>query len=56
LLQRVEEWKSKLRAEPAIARMVLRRLVGPITLWDDSDRPDFVKWEAERKEREILAD
>lgn len=33
-----------LRAEPKIARMVLRRLVGPLTLWDAEERPDFVKW------------
>jgi len=26
--------------------MVLRRLVGPLTLWDESERPGFVKWEA----------
>ena len=28
-----------------MARMLLRRLVGPIVLHDDSKRPDFVKWE-----------
>jgi hypothetical protein len=46
LEQRAREWKAELRAEPQIARMVLRRLVGPITLWDESERPDFVKWKA----------
>jgi site-specific DNA recombinase len=46
LEQRATEWKKELRAEPAIARLVLRRLVGPLTLWDESTRPGFVKWEA----------
>jgi len=49
LQQRVKEWKKELRAEHRIARMVLRRLVGPIVLHDESKRPDFVKWEAEPK-------
>jgi hypothetical protein len=44
--QRAEQWKAELRAEPYIARIVLRKLVGPLTLWDESERPDFVKWEA----------
>ena len=37
------------RAEPKIARLVLRRLIGPIELHDESTRPDFVpyvRWEA----------
>jgi hypothetical protein len=47
LQQRPEQWKADLRAESRIARMVvLRRLVGPPTLWDESERPDFVKWQA----------
>ena len=29
-----------------VARMVLRSLVGPLTLWDESERPEFVKLEA----------
>ena len=37
------QWKSDFRAEPHIARLVL---VGPLVLWDESERPDFVKWEA----------
>ena len=44
---RAAEWKADLRAEPHVARLVLRRLVGPLTLWDESKRPDFVKWEAQ---------
>lgn len=47
LKQRAKQWKADLRAEPNIARLVLRRLVGPLTLWDESERPDFVKWKAE---------
>jgi len=38
--------EAELRSEPHIARIVLRKLVGPLTLWDESERPDFVKWEA----------
>ena len=49
LEQRAAQWKSDLRAEPQIARLVLRQLVGPLTLWDESERPDFVKWEATPK-------
>jgi hypothetical protein len=45
LEQRAETWKADLRAEPAIARQVLRRLVGPIILWD-ADRPEYVRWKA----------
>ena len=26
--------------------MMLRRLVGPLTLWDESERPEWIKWEA----------
>lgn len=45
LEQRVKEWRKELRQEPAVARAVLRQLVGPITLWDDAERPDFVRFE-----------
>jgi hypothetical protein len=45
LEQRAEQWKADLRAEPRVARMLLRQLVGPLTLWDESE-PDFVKWTA----------
>ncbi len=47
LEQRANDWKRELRKEPRVARLVLRRLVGPIVLHDESERPDFVKWEAE---------
>jgi hypothetical protein len=46
LEQRAEQWKAELRAEPHIARLVLRRLVGPLMLWDEGKRPDFITWEA----------
>jgi hypothetical protein len=49
LEQRAEQWKADLRAEPHVARMVLRTLVGPLTLWDESERPDCIKWEATPK-------
>jgi DNA invertase Pin-like site-specific DNA recombinase len=45
LEQRAKAWQKELRAEPHIARLVLRRLVGPLTLWDESERPDFVRFE-----------
>jgi hypothetical protein len=34
LLQRAEQWKADLRGEPKVARLLLRRLVGPLTMWD----------------------
>jgi len=47
LEQRAAEWKADLRSEPHLARLVLRKFVGPIVLFDDSKRPAFVKWEAQ---------
>jgi site-specific DNA recombinase len=46
LEQRTADWRRDLRAEPKIARLVLRRLVGPLTLHDESERPEWVRWEA----------
>jgi hypothetical protein len=46
LEQRAEQWKAELRAEPHIARIVLRKLVGPLTLWDESERPEWIRWKA----------
>ena len=37
LHQRAEEWKADLRAEPKVARLLLRRLVGSLTLWDAAE-------------------
>jgi site-specific DNA recombinase len=47
LTQRAEQWKTDLRAEPTVARLLLRRLVGPLTLWDAAE-PDaaWVEWDA----------
>jgi len=45
LAQRSASWKADLRAEPQVARLVLRRLVGPLTLWDEAD--DGARWEAD---------
>ena len=48
LEQRSKQWKRDLRAEPKVARMLLRRLIGPIELWDEADYaadppvPDFI--------------
>ncbi len=47
LNQRTAQWRADLRAEPKVARMLLRRLVGPLTLWDAAaTSPEWVKWEA----------
>ena len=37
-------WKRDLRADPRVARLLLRKLVGPLELHDDSRRPDWVEW------------
>jgi hypothetical protein len=52
LTQRAEAWKADLRDEPKVARLLLRRLVGPLTLWDESDAG--LRWEAETKADELL--
>jgi hypothetical protein len=46
LEQRAAQWKADLRAEPHVARLLLRRLVRPLTLWDAAE-PDaaWVEWE-----------
>ena len=52
LEQRAAQWKADLRAEPNLARMVLRRLVAPLTLWEEtveSPRPKWIEWKAEPK-------
>ena len=45
LQQRAEEWRTDLRAEPELARMVLR-LVGPLTMTDLDDNRAFIEWAA----------
>jgi hypothetical protein len=54
LQQRSEQWKRDLRDEPKIARLVLRRLMGPMTLWDESERPEWCRWEAPAKPESLL--
>jgi site-specific DNA recombinase len=44
LEQRAAQWKAELRAEPKVARLLLRRLVGPLTLWEESERG--LRWDA----------
>ena len=45
LNQRADRWKAELRTEPQVARMLLRRLVGPLTLWDAAEAE--VQWETQ---------
>jgi hypothetical protein len=47
LTQRAEQWKADLRAEPKVARLLLRRLVGALTLWDEFE--GGLRWEAPTK-------
>jgi hypothetical protein len=63
LEQRAEAWRRELRAEPKVARVLLRRLVGPLTLWNDSERRDWIpavhpdeviSWRAEVKAAGML--
>jgi site-specific DNA recombinase len=43
LLQRAEDWRQTLRSEPSMARVLIRRLIGPLVLHDESQRPDFIE-------------
>jgi len=52
LEQRATQWKAELRAEPKVARLMLRRLVGPLTLWDEADAG--LPWDAEPRADELL--
>jgi len=50
LEQRAERWKADLRGEPKVARLLLRRLVGPLTLWDAAEpAAEFVDFDAPAK-------
>jgi hypothetical protein len=51
LEQRAAQRKAELRDAPQIARMLLRRLIGPLTLWDAKDQAAFVEWQAEATAR-----
>ncbi len=46
LTQRAAEWKATLRSEPKVARLLLRRLIEPFVLCDESTMPDFMKADA----------
>jgi hypothetical protein len=50
LEQRTAEWRAALRAEPEVARVMLRRLIGPITLWHEEPVPAFIKKGGQGKE------
>lgn len=49
LTLRAEQWRATLRAEPKVARLLLWRLVEPLTLHDESERPEWLKAETEVK-------
>jgi DNA invertase Pin-like site-specific DNA recombinase len=42
------DWAATLRKEPAVARVVIRKLIGPITLWKHEKRPEWL-WKATAK-------
>ena len=46
LEQRATEWRETLRTEPQMARVLLRRLIGPLTLTDPADHAAFDEWAA----------
>ena len=47
LTLRATEWRDTPRSEPQIARLLLRRLIGPLTLWNSVEPSDeWVQWEA----------
>lgn len=45
-MQRAEDWRITLRAEPQVARVLLRRLIGPLVLHDESEMPEFIRADA----------
>jgi hypothetical protein len=49
LEERCEQWTMDLRAPTEVARTVLRRLIGPILLWDDTGTAELLRWDAETK-------
>lgn len=52
LEQRATSWKADLRAEPKVARLVLRRLVGPMTLW--AEAAGEARWDAPVQTENLL--
>ena len=49
LTLRAAEWRQTLRSEPKVARLLLRKLIGPLELVDDSQNPNFVDADFEVK-------
>ena len=49
LTQRADEWRATLRAEPKVARLLIRHLIGPLELPEDSPRPEWIEGVAEVK-------
>jgi hypothetical protein len=51
LEQRAADWRETLRKEPAVARMLVRRLISPLDLYDASapewQMPDFIRGDTE---------
>jgi hypothetical protein len=47
--QRAAEWRQTLRDEPKVARLLLRKLIGPLVLVDESQNPNFVEADVEIK-------
>jgi hypothetical protein len=52
LEQRSDRWKTDLRSEPKVARLIVRKLVGPITLWEEA--PEWLRWEAPATPERLL--
>jgi hypothetical protein len=47
LTQRAAEWRQTLREEPKVARLLLRKLIGPLVLVYESQNPNFVDADVE---------
>jgi len=45
----VAEWRATLRAEVKVARLLLRRCIGPLTMPEDSPRPEWIEAVADVK-------
>lgn len=45
--QRAATWRATLRGEPKVARMLLRRLIGPLEMWDPAvPSAEWTDWES----------
>ncbi|MGE0361468.1 MAG: recombinase family protein [Vicinamibacterales bacterium] len=49
LTERAASWRATLRGEPRVARAILRRIIGPLVLHDESTRPEWIRAEASAK-------